>query len=703
MERQKRLVYILRAASNFFEGNFPSGRDVPDEQTRKEARKELSAMTAGILNNTVLAEDEVSEALANHLNKNLALKIAQLTLGEVKDILLGNDGARFAAEYRDGMSSELISALVKIMTNEDLSAVSLKIFNSLPGGGDVALGSRNHLGSRAQTNSAGDNEEEILFLALEALSYGCGDVMFGYNPACDDVPTVMRLVDFFADFVQRLGLPTRTCILSDIVKLTRARELGAKVDLGFQSLAGTSKALRGMVGIDVKEILELARGFLGLYFEIGMGLEVTNGTDEGVDMRTLTSRAAGIARYIQQKTGKWMVVNTVTNFIGPEVFRTEEQLFRAGLEDILMLKLHGITGGIDVCAPFHMGIHPERLRAVTEKIVEAAHPAFFMSIPGGIDEMLGYETTPSRTYPALCVKNAMEMTSTMKKRLASLGVIGRCGLPKATPEAILNLYAEYQKLGGDKRELEELRADAQRKISVLQAQNFDIGYGCPRKFVEPPMMKKRVSDIYDNAQKALVAILDSAVLRDVSPKYLRVRTLSVSRDDYINHPSSGNKLCWSDGIFVQWCYLWRRPDIQFVLSDGLNPNALNANLRTVLPGVRQGLTEAGFRVGDIDIFITNGRVRAGYDIGSILEVPIVIHLIGERPGTGLDTLSAYITYGKDLRGNMRFHSDMNHSYTTAVCGIHKRGKHPDAAIGEIVNLVKLMFEKKCSGVELNAQ
>lgn len=702
--KNQRLVDMLRGASHFWEGDFLSGRDTQDEQTRTEARKELSTMPVRILNNMFLTDDEVSEALAGHLNRKLSKDIAYRTLGEMKAILLGDHGAGFALDYRDGMSSELISALVKIMTNEELGAVSRKIFNPLSGVGDIVIGSRNHFGSRIQPNSTGDKEEEILFSILDALGYGCGDVMIGLNPACNDVPTVMRLVNFLADIVKRLGLSTRTCVLSDIVKLAEARERGAKVDLGFQSLAGTSKALKGMVGVDVKEILELARGFPGLYFEIGMGLEVTNGTHEGVyDMRTLTSRAAGLVRYIGQVTGKWMVVNTVTNFIGPEVFRTEEQLFRAGLEDIAMLKLHGITGGIDVCAPFHMGIHPDRLHAVTEKIVETAHPAFCMSIPGGIDAMLGYETTPSRAYPALCVKNALKMTSVMEKRLTELGVMGRCGLPKATQETFLRLYAKYKKEGGDTREFQELYTEGKRKISTLQTQNFDIGYGCPHKFVEPPLMKKRVNDIYENAQKALVAKLELAVLRDASSKYLRVSTLSVSRDDYINHPKSGNELCFLDKIFVRWCYPWCRPDVQLIISDGLNANAVNENLRIILPGLRQGLILAGIRCGKTDIFITNGRVRAGYDVGGILEAPIVIHLIGERPGTGLDTLSAYITYSYDKRGKARFHSDMDHSLTTAVCGIHKRGKHPDVAIEELVHVVKLMFEKKCSGVELDAK
>ena len=158
--------------------------------------------------------------------------------------------------------------------------------------------------------------------------------------------------------VERLRLPTRYCVLSDIVKQTRARER-APVDVGFQSLAGTSKALAGMVGLDVDGILDLARGFDGCYFETGQGSAVTNGAAEGVDMVTLEARAYGVARHIQETTGAWTIVNDVAGFIGPEVFRTADQLQRACLEDVVMAKLHGLTMGLDVCATFHMGIPPD--------------------------------------------------------------------------------------------------------------------------------------------------------------------------------------------------------------------------------------------------------------------------------------------------------------------------------------------------------
>ena len=116
-----------------------------------------------------------------------------------------------------------------------------------------------------------------------------------------------------------------------------------KVDVGFQSLAGTSKALAGMVGLDADGILDLARGFDGCYFETGQGSAVTNGAAEGVDMVTLEARAYGVARHIRRHTGAWTIVNDVAGFIGPEVFHDANQLERACLEDAVMAKLHGLT------------------------------------------------------------------------------------------------------------------------------------------------------------------------------------------------------------------------------------------------------------------------------------------------------------------------------------------------------------------------
>jgi ethanolamine ammonia-lyase small subunit len=112
------------------------------------------------------------------------------------------------------------------------------------------------------------------------------------------------------------------------------------------------------------------------------------------------------------------------------------------------------------------------------------------------------------------------------------------------------------------------------------------------------------------------------------------------------------------------------------------------------------LTECGFAAGGREIVIENGRVRAGYHAGQLLAVDVIIHLIGERPGTGLNTLSAYVTYGRDERGELRWSIDLDHACTTAICGIHPLGKQPDVAADEIARSVQRMLQERRSGVLL---
>ena len=75
-------------------------------------------------------------------------------------------------------------------------------------------------------------------------------------------------------------------------------------------------------------------------------------------------------------------------------------------------------------------------------------------------------------------------------------------------------------------------------------------------------------------------------------------------------------------------------------------------------------------------------------------------MIGERPGTGLNTASAYLTYGRDAAGQLRWDPALDHSCTTAVCGIHPNGKPPEAAVVEIARTVQRMCEQRRSGVAL---
>jgi ethanolamine ammonia-lyase large subunit len=193
------------------------------------------------------------------------------------------------------------------------------------------------------------------------------------------------------------------------------------------------------------------------------------------------------------------------------------------------------------------------------------------------------------------------------------------------------------------------------------------------------MTPGRIDAIYAQARHALYAELDAHVVQAVSARHIRVRTPSRDREDYLAHPRSGESIRAADAervVSLAASRGSRRPQVQIVISDGLNANAVNENLRAVLPPLRHELAAAGVHTGDLDVVIQNGRVRAGYHAGGILDADAVVHFIGERPGTGLDTLSAYLTYGRDPAGRSRWSSDLDHAATTAVCGIHREAKPP---------------------------
>jgi ethanolamine ammonia-lyase large subunit len=690
-DRALRQLFLL--ANAFKEGDLAVG-GTRDDDVRADAQRALSAVTIGEIRRTVFVDDAVTAGLDRSRDRRFDADLDALTIAQMRALLLGQGGAAWARRHRDALPSEAAAALVKVMTNDELSAVACSIFNPHEGTG-VAIGSRRHLGSRIQPNSPGDNDEEILFSILEGLSYGCGDVIIGLNPASDDVDSVARLEQLLEHVVRRLELPTRYCVLSDIVKQREAQR-HTRVDVGFQSLAGTSHTLAGMVGLDVDELVEIARHFDGLYFETGQGSSVTNGTAQGVDMVTLEARAYGVARHVRRSVDpntssrRWMIVNDVAGFIGPEVFTAAGQLERACLEDVVMAKLQGITMGLDVCSTFHMGIAPRDLRDLTRRIARGAAPAYLMAVAGNADPMLGYLTTAFRDHAPLRSHAGRRMTTAMEQRLRALDVFNADGDGDTT--RVARLYAAYMKAGGETRTSTTLEEQGARRVAALRERGFDLG------LTDPADADRRVEALYAHARAALYARIEDVVIREATAKSVRVRTAARDRDDYLAHPPAGEVLPRDAVRVLTNLHDGRPPGIQIVVSDGLNANAINAQLPSVLPPLRRRLAAAGHHVAATDIVVENGRVRAGYEIGGLVGAELVVHLIGERPGTGLDTVSAYITYGRDHRGRIRWSGALDHSSTTAVCGVHPRGKPHEVAVEEIATVVTRALVERRTGV-----
>jgi ethanolamine ammonia-lyase large subunit len=215
-------------------------------------------------------------------------------------------------------------------------------------------------GSGSPTNNVED-------IRCESGGWSCGEDVLSNNPVSSD-PAGCRdraNLDLLTTFGVDSRMPRRARTRRPVVE----RRWPGSTALWFQSIAGSDTANETFdVSVEkLKRYADTRTGPYGLYFETGQGADFTNGHGHGFDMvlhesrkyglaRALTGRVAQAKRAAGNPAGAWVHLNDVAGFIGPEVFRTREQLVRCCLEDIAMGKLHGLCIGLDVCATLHMDI-----------------------------------------------------------------------------------------------------------------------------------------------------------------------------------------------------------------------------------------------------------------------------------------------------------------------------------------------------------
>lgn len=343
--------------------------------------------------------DEVTRLIIDTHDKAAFAEIAHLTVGGFRDWLL-SDAADSAALARvhTGITPEMAAAVSKLMRHQDLILVARKCrvvtrFRN-------TIGLPGHLAVRLQPNHPTDDPRGIAVSTLDGLLYGAGDAVIGINPASDNVPAIVSLLQRLDELITRFQIPTQSCVLTHVTNTVQAIEHGAPVDLVFQSIAGTQQA-NASFGIDLallKEAREAAaslkRATVGdpasanvMYFETGQGSALSANAHHGVDQQTCEARAYAVARAFSP-----LLVNTVVGFIGPEYLYDGKQIIRAGLEDHFCGKLLGLPLGCDVCYTNHAEADGDDMDALMTLLANAGL-SFLMGVPGADDVMLNYQST----------------------------------------------------------------------------------------------------------------------------------------------------------------------------------------------------------------------------------------------------------------------------------------------------------------------
>ncbi len=340
-------------------------------------------------------EDEITRLILDSHDVEAFAPVSSLTVGEFRDWLLRyeTDG-EVLEKLTWGLTPEMVAAVSKIMGNQDLILVASKrrVITRFRN----TLGLKGRFSSRLQPNDPSDDLRAVAASILDGLMYGCGDAVIGINPATDSVPAMTEILKLIDELVHRYEIPTQSCVLSHVTNAVAAMELGAPVDLVFQSIAGTEIANKNfginlaLLGEARDAALSLHRGTVGdnvMYFETGQGTALSAEGNWDVDMQTCEARAYAVARKFEP-----LLVNTIVGFIGPEYLYDGKQIIRAGLEDHFCAKLLGLPMGCDICYTNHAEADQNDMDNLLT-LLAAAGLNYIMGIPGCDDIMLGYQTT----------------------------------------------------------------------------------------------------------------------------------------------------------------------------------------------------------------------------------------------------------------------------------------------------------------------
>jgi ethanolamine ammonia-lyase large subunit len=318
-----------------------------------------------------------------------------------------------------------------------------------------------------------------------------------------------------------------------------------------------------------------------------------------------------------------------------------------------------------------------------------------MALPTKIDPMLGYLTTGYQDHVRLRAKFDRKVNDRMWNFFQELQVIDKDGMPTDHFGDPLWVYGRYCQAKGDRRSAGELREEAKRQLAEVRGRGVFIatGHGATPGDLSPEL-EQSVRRIYEDAKDSIWTELKPSFIAAI-PHGIHVTTQSKNREDYILHPELGEQLAVANEETILKLREQQRGhfDVQVVISDGLNAHSImdEGHLHPYLDQLRDSLHAMGFKPAPDHLVVTMGRVRVGYRIGEKLFANLygkraILHVIGERPGTGHHTFSIYITAADGETWGES--GTIDHNITEVVSGVATTALRPSAASVETARILQ---------------
>lgn len=423
----KDLNEVQAKASEQKSGDELAGLAATSKEERAAAKIVLADMSlSDIRNNPAVPYelDDVTRVIQDQVNEAVYNEIKNWTIAELRDFLMEyTSTGPVIQRIATGLTSEMIAAVTKIMSNMDLVYVARKIDNKATcvttyGEPGIAM-------TRALPNHPLDDVDAVFAELYEALAYGIGDAMLGLNPVMDSVESTSYMLNKLYEFRMKWEIPTQNCVLSHLTTQMAALKKGAPVDMLFQSIAGTQKANEsfGVTTALLDEAYDLGKrqcisgGKNIMYFETGEGSELSAGAHMGVDMLTLEARTYGYARRYDP-----LSCMSVVGFIGPEYIYDSVQQLRGGLEEHFMGTMHLFPMGVDVCYTNHMPASQNDSENLALLLAHAGMP-YFVSAPHGDDVMLNYQLLGNHDVQTMLELSGLRREPAFEKWLQKMEIL----------------------------------------------------------------------------------------------------------------------------------------------------------------------------------------------------------------------------------------------------------------------------------------
>lgn len=292
----------------------------------------------------------------------------------------------------------------------------------------------------------------------------------------------------------------------------------------------------------------------------------------------------------------------------------------------------------------------------------------------------------------------MELRKIIEQVITEIGSAAPTNESNNSSESCCNLDASQDVIDEDMKDITKI--DLRKQVLVPEPENLQgllkmkestparIGvWRAGPRYKTETMLRFRAD--HAAAQDAVFTDVSEALINKMN--LFAVKTKCKDKDHYLTRPDLG-RILDDEAVAAIKSKCTKAPQVQIYVSDGLSSTAIEANAAEILPVIIQGLKNYGISVGT-PFFLKYGRVPAMDHVSEVLGAEVTCVLIGERPGlVTAESMSAYIAYKAKV--------GMPEARRNVVSNIHRGGTPAVEAGAHIADLIKLMLDKKASGLDL---